>query len=119
MQNTDERIRDLEADIAALPNVLIGAALKRYVDPIRTLQHRDCFPVLEDYLARGYTGKVFILYGLRRTGKTTLIRQAIASLSPSEFSRTAFIQVNPGDTLGDINADLKWLSESWSSGSGL
>lgn len=91
-------------------SVLIGDSLKRYVDPIRKLQRRDCFAVLEDYLERGYTGKVFILYGLRRTGKTTLIKQAIASLSLSDFSKTAFIQVNPGDTLGDINADLKWLS---------
>lgn len=92
-------------------SVLIGDALKRYVEPIRKLQHRDCFSALEDYLERGYTGKVFILYGLRRTGKTTLIKQAIASLSLSDFSKTAFIQVNPGDTLGDINTDLKWLSE--------
>lgn len=92
-------------------SVLIGAALKKYVDPIRKYQRRDCFDVLEEYLERGYTGKVFILYGLRRTGKTTLIKQAIASLSLSDFSRTAFIQVNPRDTLGDINADLKLLSE--------
>ncbi|MBQ9278980.1 MAG: AAA family ATPase [Lachnospiraceae bacterium] len=92
-------------------SVLIGDALKRYVDPIRSLQRRDCFDMLEDYLEREYTGKVFILYGLRRTGKTTLIKQAIASLSLSDFRRTAFIQVNPGDTLGDINVDLKWLSE--------
>ena len=92
-------------------SVLIGDALKRYVDPIRNLQRRDCFAVLEDYLERGYTGKVFILYGLRRTGKTTLLKQAIASLPLSDFSRTAFIQVKPGDTLGDINADLKWFLE--------
>lgn len=92
-------------------SVLIGDALKRYVDPIRNLQRRDCFAVLEDYLERGYTGKVFILYGLRRTGKTTLLKQAIASLPLSDFSKTAFIQVNPGDTLGDINADLKWFLE--------
>ena len=92
-------------------SVLIGDALKRYVDPIRNLQRRDCFAILEDYLERGYTGKVFILYGLRRTGKTTLLKQAIASLPLSDFSRTAFIQVKPGDTLGDINADLKWFLE--------
>ena len=92
-------------------SVLIGDALKRYVDPIRNLQRRDCFAVLEDYLERGYTGKVFILYGLRRTGKTTLLKQAIASLPLSDFSRTAFIQVKPSDTLGDINADLKWFLE--------
>lgn len=58
-------------------SVLIGDALKRYVDPIKKLQRRDCFAVLEDYLERGYTGKIFILYGLRRTGKTTLLKQAI------------------------------------------
>ncbi|MBQ8995756.1 MAG: ATP-binding protein [Oscillospiraceae bacterium] len=92
-------------------NILIGDALRRYVEPIRKLQRRDCFVVLEDYLEGDYTGKVFILYGLRRTGKTTLIKQAILSLSSDAFERTAFIQVKPGDTLGDINADLKWLSE--------
>ena len=92
-------------------NVLIGEVLKKFVDPIRKLQRRDCFNILKDYLDGGYTGKVFILYGLRRTGKTTLIKQAIVSFSPSKFSKTAFIQINPGDTLGDINADLKLLSE--------
>lgn len=92
-------------------NVLFGDALIRYVDPISDLKHRDCYVVLENYLKQGYTGKVFILYGLRRTGKTTLIKQAIASLDADDFSRTAFIQVNSGDTLGVINADLKLLSE--------
>ena len=93
-------------------NVLTGTALKRFVDPIRELQKRACFNVLEEYLRRDYTGKVFILYGLRRTGKTTMIKQAIAALSLSDFSKTAFVQVNPGDNLGDINADLRWLSEN-------
>ena len=45
----------------------------QFIDPIKKLQRRDCFAVLEDYLERGYTGKIFILYGLRRTGKTTLL----------------------------------------------
>ena len=52
---------------------------------------------------------MFILYGLRRTGKTTLIRQAILEMEPEAFDRTAFIQVRPGTSLGDINHDLKWL----------
>ena len=93
-------------------NILIGDALKKYVNPIIKLQHRDCFGVLADYLERDYSGKVFILYGLRRTGKTTLIKQAIASLSQKDFERTAFIQVNTGDTLADINSDLMWLSKN-------
>lgn len=99
------------AGYAFRTSVLIGNALKKYVEPVRNFQLRDCFYALEDYLERKNNGKVFILYGLRRTGKTTLIRQAILSLSALAFSETAFIQVNPGDTLGDINADMKWLSE--------
>ena len=47
-------------------------ALYRYVKA-----KKKCVAVLEDYLERGYTGKIFILYGLRRTGKTTLLKQAI------------------------------------------
>ncbi len=90
-------------------NVLIGDTLKRYVNQIKSLNKRDCISELKDYLGDKHQGKVFILYGLRRTGKTTLIRQAIASLNESDFLKTAFIQVKQGDTLGDINADLKWL----------
>ena len=99
------------ADNSFKTNVLIGDALKKYVNPVKNLQQRNCFAILKDYLERDYIGKVFILYGLRRTGKTTLIKQAILSLSQIDFERTAFIQVNTGDTLGDINSDLKWLSE--------
>ncbi|MBR5179607.1 MAG: AAA family ATPase [Lachnospiraceae bacterium] len=91
-------------------NVLCGKDLKLFVDPVRGLEQRDCFNVIEEYLERRNPGKVFILYGLRRTGKTTLIKQAIASLSVGDLDKTAFIQVKKGDTLGDINTDLKLLS---------
>lgn len=92
-------------------SVLIGDALKRFADPIKDLHRRDCFVEIENYLEQDHPGKVFILYGLRRTGKTTLIKQAILSLTEQDFSKTAFIQLKPGDTLGDINSDLKLLSD--------
>lgn len=93
-------------------NVLTGEPLKKYTDQILSLRRRDCFYSLINYLEHDPEGKVFILYGLRRTGKTTLIRQAIASLPESDISGTAFIQVKQGDTLAEINADLRRLSES-------
>lgn len=37
--------------------------------------------------------KVFILYGLRRTGKTTMIRQAILKMTDEQKNQTAFIQI--------------------------
>ena len=92
-------------------DVLIGKALKPLAESVRGFERRSCYAELESFLERGYPGKVFILYGLRRTGKTTLIRQAIASLSARDFDKAAFIQVKPGITLGEINADLRWLRD--------
>lgn len=92
--------------------VSISNSLQRFVKPVANLRRRDGYGELENYLYRDSDGKVFILCGLRRTGKTTLIRQAIAAMEPAVFERTAFIQITPGDDLGDINSDLKWLEEN-------
>ncbi|MCR5767277.1 MAG: AAA family ATPase [Lachnospiraceae bacterium] len=90
--------------------LLLGDSLRSFAEQVREYRHRDCFIELSNYLRRKVNGKVFILFGLRRTGKTTLIKQAVLSLSDAEFERTAFIQVTHGNTLGDINEDLQWLS---------
>ena len=92
--------------------VSISSSLQRFVKPVANLRRRDGYGELENYLYRDSDGKVFILCGLRRTGKTTLIRQAIAAMEPTIFERTAFIQITPGDDLGDINSDLNWLEEN-------
>ena len=47
---------------------------------------------------------------MRRTGKTTLIRQLIASMPEDMFANTAFIQMNSTIDLAKINLDLKELS---------
>ena len=92
-------------------NVTVGNALRRFVQPVVDYHRRDGFKDLENYMYQDSDGKVFVLCGLRRTGKTTLIRQAIAAMTSEDFERTAFIQVKPGDTLGDMNFDLQWLAD--------
>jgi len=91
--------------------VITGTALQDYVQPVKAFRQRDCMKALEEYLHNGISGKVFILYGLRRTGKTTMIRQSIASMSNADLSKTAFIQIQQGNTLGEINMDLQWLQK--------
>ena len=93
-------------------NVLIGKTLEMFATQAKQFKRRNCFGRVSQYLENDHPGKVFILYGLRRTGKTTLIKQAILSLSEDNLGKAAFIQVRQGDTLGDINADLKKLLES-------
>ena len=93
-------------------NVLIGKTLKMFAEQAKQFKCRTCFEQIKEYLEKDYHSRVFILYGLRRTGKTTLIKQVILSLPKDEFDKAAFIQVQQGDTLGDINADMKQLLES-------
>lgn len=87
-------------------------ALKDQVSFVKNYKQRECIQSLKDYIYGDIHDKVFILYGLRRTGKTTMIRQVISEMNPSELNETAFIQVKTNDTLSDINHDLLLLEEN-------
>ena len=92
-------------------NALIrtGSDLLNYVQPVKKYKKRECFSKLKDYVYGDSTDRVFILYGLRRTGKTTMIRQLIGEMSEEDLSKTAFIQIAKKDTLSTINQDLHTL----------
>ena len=89
--------------------VMLGKSLKSYVQTVANYKKRNLYKDICDYIYGDVRDKVLILYGLRRTGKTTLIRQVIAEMNDEDFSKTAFIQVGVGIGLGDINQDLKHL----------
>ncbi len=91
--------------------VRIGETLKKYALPVKRYKKRDCFVKLKEYIYDASNEKVLILYGLRRTGKTTLIRQLIADMSDEDLSKSVFIQIKSSDTLASVNADLKKLEQ--------
>ena len=90
-------------------SVKSGDELYDFVLPVKAYKRRECFSKLKDYVYGDSTDKVFILYGLRRTGKTTLIRQMIADMPQDMLINTAFIQVNSSIDLSKINLDLKHM----------
>lgn len=92
--------------------VLVGDRLKSLVSITRNYKKRECIQMLRDYIFEDIVDKVFILYGLRRTGKTTLIRQIILELSESDFNKAAFIQVTSRDSLSEIDEDLRLLEKN-------
>ena len=47
-----------------------------------------------------YDGNILVLYGLRRTGKTTMVQQAFSLYDGNE--KCAFYEVQNGDDIGDI-----------------
>jgi len=91
--------------------IRIGESLKRYVSSVKEYNKRECFSKLHDYIYGGHQDRVFVLYGLRRTGKTTLIRQLIADMNETDFQKSAFIQVKVQDDLAKLNKDLQTLEK--------
>ena len=89
--------------------VRVGEQLDGMAATVAKYKKRACYEAIHDYVFGEQQDKVFILYGLRRTGKTTLIRQVILNMKPEERQKAAFIQIKSSDTLSDINADLKTL----------
>ena len=90
-------------------DVMLGQNLKNYVQTVANYKKRNLYKNICDYVYGDVRDRVFVLYGLRRTGKTTLIRQVISEMNGEDFSKTAFIQVGAGIGLSDINQDLKYL----------
>lgn len=90
-------------------NVRTGESLRSFSASVRRYRRRECFQHLHDYIYGEPQDRVLILYGLRRTGKTTMIRQIFAEMSDAELEKAAFIQVTAKDTLADVNRDLRML----------
>ena len=92
-----------------ITDVRIGKTLEDFAASIKDYKKRELYSALEQYVYSDSHDKVFILYGLRRTGKTTLIRQIIYNMNDEDRNKTVFIQINPSNTLADVNKDLRKL----------
>ena len=88
---------------------LVGDELLQFALAAENFGHRRCFHDLRGFLDRRERSRVLILYGLRRTGKTTLIQQAILSMDEGERTRAAYVQSLPHDTMTDLARDLRLM----------
>ena len=101
-----------EERLAFRTTVRVGKLLKSQIALTRKYKKRECIRELREYVFGAQQDKVFIIYGLRRTGKTTMIRQILTELSDTEFKKAAFIQVKSKDSLADVDRDLRLLEEN-------
>lgn len=86
-----------------------GDDMIRFTEPVRKFRKREIFAKLSDFIYSADNDRIFIMYGLRRTGKTTMIRQVILDMTPEMKKITAFVQISPKETLADLNKDLQTL----------
>ena len=89
-------------------NVVTGTGLQALANSVAKYGKRDCFSTLQKFVNGSYDGKICILYGLRRTGKTTLLFQMLSELP---IERTAYIKVQTTDDMSRLTKDLKVLFE--------
>lgn len=87
-------------------NVVTGIGLRALSKRVAKYKKRDCYKKLKKFINEDYDGKICILYGLRRTGKTTLLFQMI-----SEFpiEQTAYIKIQTTDNMSKLTKDLNLL----------
>lgn len=91
--------------------VVTDDVLDRWIENIKYRKRREIYNQIHDYIFDDCSEKVFVLFGLRRTGKTTMIRQVISEMNSDMRKRTAFIQVDQYLGLADLNHDMKILVE--------
>lgn len=89
-------------------NVVTGTGLQALANSVAKYGKRDCFSTLQKFVNGSYDGKICILYGLRRTGKTTLLFQMLSELP---IEKTAYIKVQTIDDMSRLTKDLKTLFE--------
>ena len=108
-QIVPEKATTKEEHLEFKTTVRTGSRLRAQIAVTKKYKKRECIRELRDYVFGSQTDKVFVIYGLRRTGKTTMIRQILTELPETEFRKAAFIQVRSRDTLEDIDEDLGLL----------
>ena len=89
-------------------NVVTSTGLQALANSVAKYGKRDCFSILQKFVTGSYDGKICILYGLRRTGKTTLLFQMLSELP---IEKTAYIKVQTTDDMSRLTKDLKALFE--------
>lgn len=92
-------------------SVVTGQRLLAMTKGVKKWQERDCFQQLQQFLESDETDRVCLVFGLRRTGKTTMLRQAVLKMTSEQASKTAYIKAKATDTMASMNRDLEKLLE--------
>lgn len=92
--------------------IVYGDNLRKMVKTVKGLKKRDCFGRIEKFLHGTDRTRVCALYGLKRTGKTTLLLQTIAEMSEEEFSKCFYAKMNTENTMAQITRDLEKMFDN-------
>ena len=83
-----------------------GAVLANWAREAATWERRDKFENIMKYLRWKTESRVCIIYGLRRTGKTTMLMQAVADLTEEEFAKAFYIKASAHTSIHEMSRVL-------------
>ena len=86
-----------------------GSSLKSLSAGVSNWKRRDCYSVLRRFLRQKPDSCICLIYGLRRTGKTTMLRQAISDMTDEELASAAYIKIRRSDSMAMLNRDMQKL----------
>ena len=92
-------------------NAITGSGLLEMAETAKDFKKRDCYEKISSYLYGKPADKVCLVYGLRRTGKTTLLKQLVLDMKEEDRKQTIYIKARVGETITDLNKDIKLARE--------
>ena len=103
----------VKADASAnfIMNTITGSGLLDMAETAKGFKKRNCYDKIVSYLYGKPADKVCLVYGLRRTGKTTLLKQLILDMKEEDRKQTVYIKARVGNTIADLNKDIKTARE--------
>ena len=102
-EETEEETPEPEFKMSAL----YGEALLNMAKTASQYERRDCFSKIQNFLKTPAADKVCLVFGLRRTGKTTLLKQLVLAMNEEEQKSAIYIKASTENTIEELNADLK------------
>ena len=87
---------------------ILGKSLSSFISDALSYQRRDCFELLDAFLKNKSDKKICAIYGLRRSGKTVMIKQTISGIESYE-NCCAYIKLKQTDDFGLLAKDLDIL----------
>lgn len=91
-----KELKALEKEVPKMRNVPLtefhtkvsaGESLMRMTESVRRYERRDCFQSIKKFLELPNEPRICVIYGLRRTGKTTMLFQTIQDMTAEDFSK--------------------------------
>ena len=110
-KETKPKAKKIEQNVDFECNVTIGEKLTDSTRRVARWERRDAYEKLQDYLYSENNDRVCVVFGLRRTGKSTMLRQAIWDMNETDRSKAAYIKLQSDDTMAKVNRDMKLLSK--------